>query len=51
MRRREFIVGLGSAVALPVVTRAQQSERTLRVGVALGFDDGDPEALGHVGHL
>ncbi len=42
MRRREFIVGLGSAVALPVVTRAQQSERTLRVGVALGFDDGDP---------
>ena len=25
MRRREFIAGLGSAVAWPVVTRAQQA--------------------------
>jgi hypothetical protein len=27
MRRREFIAGLGSAVAWPVVTRAQQQTK------------------------
>ena len=42
MRRREFIAGLGSAVAWPVVVRAQQPERMRRIGVLLGGDENDP---------
>jgi putative tryptophan/tyrosine transport system substrate-binding protein len=38
MRRREFIAGLGGAVALPVVVRAQQSGGLRRIGVLMnGF--------------
>jgi len=33
MRRREFIAGLGSAAALPVVARAQQPGRMRRIAV------------------
>jgi len=38
MRRREFIAGLGSVAAWPVVAPAQQPERERRIGVltALG---------------
>src|SRR5262249_3344245 len=32
---REFIAGLGSATAWPVVTRAQQPQRTRRIGALL----------------
>ena len=46
MRRREFIAGLGSVAAWPVMAHAQQSGRVRRVGVLMGADENDPEAKG-----
>jgi putative tryptophan/tyrosine transport system substrate-binding protein len=43
MRRREFIAGLGSAAAWPVVARAQKAERVPRVGVLATPAANDPE--------
>jgi putative tryptophan/tyrosine transport system substrate-binding protein len=43
MRRREFIAGLGSAVALPLAARAQQGDRVRPIGVLMSFDEDDPE--------
>jgi putative tryptophan/tyrosine transport system substrate-binding protein len=43
MRRREFIVGLGGAVAWPFTARGQQGERMRRIGVLMNTAADDPE--------
>jgi putative tryptophan/tyrosine transport system substrate-binding protein len=43
MRRREFILLFGGAVNLPVAVRAQQAERMRRIGVLMGYAEGDRE--------
>jgi putative tryptophan/tyrosine transport system substrate-binding protein len=44
MRRREFIVGLGSAATWPLAAQAQQSDRVRRIGVLMPFDENYPAA-------
>jgi putative tryptophan/tyrosine transport system substrate-binding protein len=48
MRRREFMVGLGSVAALPVAARAQQREHARRVGVLMGLAENDPEGQARI---
>jgi hypothetical protein len=49
MRRREFLAGLGSAAARPVVARAQQGDRVRRIGIIVPGAADDPETQARVG--
>jgi putative tryptophan/tyrosine transport system substrate-binding protein len=44
LQRRDFIAGLGSAAAWPVVARAQPTDGMRRIGVLTQYPEGDPLA-------
>jgi putative tryptophan/tyrosine transport system substrate-binding protein len=48
LRRRDFIVCLGLAFPWPDRARAQQADRTRRIGLLLPYAENDPEAKSHL---
>ena len=48
MRRRQFIAGLGSMTAWPVMARAQQGDRVRRIGLLMAGNESDPVYKGRL---
>jgi len=49
MRRRDFMAGLGSAAAWPMVARAQPASKVRQIGVLTNLASDDPESLSRIG--
>src|SRR6476620_10840617 len=45
MKRREFIAGLGSTVAWPIIAKAQPAERMRRVAILMDLAEHDASRL------